>query len=366
MKVLFVASSLGSGGAERVLSIQANYFTEELGYDVTIATYNIAVDDFYKLNSQVKRVNFGVKNGNNLFTKVIKRINRVWRIRRMVQDINPDIVISLIVSTNIEVIFATLFTKTPVLAVEHSNYWAVKPVLHRALRIFAYKFSSKVVLLTTKDKLKYNEYLRNCEVISNPILLEDCISSEGLEKREKTILCVGRLNKIKQFDHIIFVFSKIIKNYPEWRLVVAGSGEELDGLRKYADQLGITESVDFLGNVVDISQLYIKSGVFVLCSSHEGFPMALGEAMFCGMPVVSYDCLTGPSEMIENQVTGILIEHNNKKDLERGIFSLIKDEEKRSFLGNNAKKRIEDFSVQKIGKKWKYLIESIVEKSGFK
>lgn len=359
MKVLFITCSVGSGGAERVLSILANYFSEVFEYDVTIATYDTQVEDFYKLNEKIKRVNFGVINGTNIVSKVLKRINRLKKIRGIVNNISPDIVISLIVNTNIEVALATLGCKPPLLVVEHSNYWAVKSIITRALRIMAYRTSNTAVVLTNKDKIKYNEYLQNCEVISNPILLED--NNTGLEKREKTLLCVGRLAKVKQFDHTIFVFSHIVKKHPDWKLVIVGNGPELNELIKYADKLGVKDKVSFTGNVVDMSSLYKKSGIFVLCSSYEGFPMALGEAMLLGMPVTSYNCITGPAEMIEDQVSGLLIEHNNKKDMENSILSLIENKDKRLLLGNSAKVRMDEFSIDKIGIKWKELIEKTVK-----
>lgn len=361
MKILFISSSLGSGGAERVLSVLANYFVEKLGYEVTIATYNVAVEDFYTLNEKIKRIHFGVKNGNNIFTKTAKRIRRSWKIRRIVANTKPDIIIPLLVHTNIEVILATLGNKTPVLVVEHSNYWAETSIIYKTVRIIAYKLANKVILLTKVDKQKYDEYLSHSEVISNPIFLES--KEEYVGERERTLLAVGRLHDVKQFDHIIFVFSQIVKKHPEWKLIIAGSGSELDSLTEYANHLGIEENVTFTGNVIDISKLYKKHGVFVLCSSYEGFPMALGEAMFFGMPVVSYDCLTGPSEMIEDQVSGLLVEHNNKIELESAILSLINSKEKRVSLGNSAQKRMEDFSLSKIGKKWKVLIENTVNES---
>lgn len=359
MKILFFNSSLRSGGAERVLSTLANSFSEKKDYKVIVATYNNNEKDFYKLNENVKRIKFGTSIGKNIFSKIIKRVQKLYRIRKIIKEEKPDFVLPLIVYTNIEVIIACLGLKTKILVAEHSNYWAIKSKLLRILRIVTYRLASKTIVLTKKDKEIYDKYLNNVEVIGNPILLNNKISNENFI-RNKTLLCVGTLYHIKQFNHAIEAFSMIHEKYPNWKLLIAGSGIELENLRNLAKKLNLENKIEFLGNVSNIENLYSTSSIFVLCSKHEGLPMVIGEAMLSRIPVVSYDCPTGPREFIENEISGLLVEHNNKKELASKIEDLILNPEKRDFFVKNAKEKIKEFSIENIIKKWEKQFNEII------
>lgn len=354
MKILFFNSSLRSGGAERVLSTLANNFAEWENYEVIVATYNDSEKDFYKLHKNIKRIKFGTKIGTNIFSKIFKRIQKLYRIRKIVKKENPDYILPLLVYTNIEVILACLGLKTKILLAEHSNYWAVKSKLSRIIRIITYRFAKKTIVLTKKDKEIYDLYLNNVEVIGNPISL-NTNKIIHQEFREKTLLCVGTLYEIKQFNHAIEAFSMISTKYPEWKLLIAGSGRELNNLQNLVKKLDIENKVEFLGNVKNIEKLYNSSSIFILCSKHEGLPMVIGEAMFSGMAVVSYDCQTGPSEFIDDNISGLLVEANNKIDLSLKIEELITNPKKREFFSKNALVKINEFSVENITNKWRKL-----------
>lgn len=359
MKILFFNSSLRSGGAERVLSTLANSFSEKKDYKVIVATYNNNEKDFYKLNKNIKRIKFGTTLGKNIFSKIVKRVQKLYNIRQIVKEEKPHFVLPLIVYTNIEVIIACLGLKTKILVAEHSNYWAVKSKLFRILRIITYKLASKTIVLTKKDKEIYDKYLNNVEVIGNPIFLNNKISSEN-SIRNETLLCVGTLYHVKQFNHAIEAFSIIHKRYPNWKLLIAGSGTELENLKNLAKKLDLENKIEFLGNVSNIEDLYLTSSIFVLCSKYEGLPMVIGEAMLSGIPVVSYNCPTGPSEFIENDISGLLVEPNNKKELASKIEDLILNPEKKDFFAKNAKEKIKEFSVENIIRKWEKQFNEII------
>jgi GalNAc-alpha-(1->4)-GalNAc-alpha-(1->3)-diNAcBac-PP-undecaprenol alpha-1,4-N-acetyl-D-galactosaminyltransferase len=356
MKILFFNSSLRSGGAERVLSTLANSFSEKEDYKVIVATYLNEEKDFYKLNKNIKRIKFGTSIGKNIFSKIIKRVQKLYNIRQIVKEEKPDFILPLIVYTNIEVVIACLGLKTKILVAEHSNYWAVKSKLIRVLRIMTYRLASKTIVLTKKDKEIYDKYLNNVEVIGNPILLNYTENSS----RNETLLCVGTLYHIKQFNHAIEAFSMIHEKYPKWKLLIAGSGIELENLKNLAKKLNLENKIEFLGNISNIENLYSTSSIFVLCSKHEGLPMVIGEAMISNLPVVSYDCHTGPSEFIENEISGLLVEPNNKEELSSKIEYLILNPDKREYFAKNAKEKIKEFSIENIIKKWKKQFNEII------
>ncbi|WKK66831.1 glycosyltransferase family 4 protein [Lutimonas zeaxanthinifaciens] len=359
MKVLFLISKLNLGGAERVLSTLSNYLCQNGELRILIATYNNIEKDLYPIDSRIKRINYGgdIVEGN--FSKLIYRMNRMKDLRNLVKVENPDIVIPLIWKMNLETILALIGMKINIVVCEHNNYYQIKSKLIRTWRLFLYQFANKVILLTHRDADIYEQYLNNVSVIPNPIFLN---IPPKKYNREKRILCAGRLSKVKQFDHTIFVFSEILKTHPTWRLSIAGDGPELNKLKEYARLLKVESKVDFLGNVVDMSKIYKSHSIYVLSSEYEGFPMVLGEAMLCEMSVISYDCPTGPSEMIEDGVSGILVEHNNKLELINSVLKIIEDDELREKMGYNAKIKMEEFSISKIGSKWEDLINEFDKK----
>lgn len=353
MKILFLISKLNLGGAERVLSTLANYLSENKEYKVIIATYNNEVDDFYSIDSNVIRLRYGSEIKENKFQKFLYRINRLKELRKLVKDQNPDVVIPLIWKMNLETIIGLAGTGKKIIACEHNNYYQIKSKLIRIWRLFVYRYAEEVVLLTQADASIYREYLKNIKVIPNPIFLD--LKDESVI-REKRILCAGRLSKVKQFDHAIYTFKEVLKQHPEWRLSIAGDGPELEYLIRYAMELGVRDKVDFLGNVKNMSKLYQSHSIYVLSSEYEGFPMVLGEAMLCGMSVISYNCPTGPEEMIDDYVSGILVQHNNKSQLKEKIVEVVENKKLRDSLGKNAKIGMNEFSVSKVGNKWVKLI----------
>jgi len=355
MKVLFVISSLGAGGAERVLSTLTNHLAATPGMEVTIATYDPGTEDFYELHPEIKRVTIDFRVRRNLLGKLYQRISRLIALRKLVRESQADVVVSFIVYANLETILATrLMGSTKVVVSEHSNYWRVTSRWLRRARLLLYPLAHRVVLLTHRDKEIYDRHMPNCTVIPNPIALE---ASALPGEREKTVLCIGRLHEVKQFEHAIKAFEKVHRAHPDWNLHIAGTGERLASLQTLADQLNLSGAVIFRGAVKDVAALYEKSGIFVLCSQQEGFPMALGEAMLCGMPVISYDCPTGPGEMITDASCGLLVEHNNIDALSDGIMDFIEHPEKRSACGMNAAKQMERYSIENISQKWMELFE---------
>lgn len=357
MKLLFFNSSLGSGGAERVLSTLSNSFAQK-GYDVTIATYNNSKEDFYEIEKNIKRIKFGTKLGNNIIIKTLKRFQKLYQIRKIIKEEKPDIILPLIIYTNIEVLIASIGLNTKILVAEHSNYFAVKSKFERIVRLLSYKLATKVVLLTQKDKLIYDKYLENNIVINNPILLEK--SDDKELTRSKTILCVGRMAKVKQFNHAIKAMSILHKKYPDWKLQIAGLGPELENFKNYAKELKVDKNVKFLGNIKNIDTYYRSCSIFVLCSQYEGLPMVIGEAMLSGLPVVAYDCPTGPSEFIDDNINGLIVRHNDIDDLILKIETIINNSKKAEELAINARKKIKEFSKEKIVKKWEDLFEEVL------
>src|SRR5690606_19824055 len=167
--------------------------------------------------------------------------------------------------------------------------------------------------------------------------------------KEKLILNVGRLVTEKGQKYLIEAFSKINEK-ADWRVVILGDGPLRNQLEEQVKILGLDKQVQFLGAVNNVDEWLAKASIFVIPSISEGFPNALAEAMSAGLPCVSFDCKTGPRDLIENYKNGILVEEKNVEELANSLQKLIDDPILRLRLGTQAIVIKEHLSSDKIAK----------------
>ncbi|WP_373033576.1 glycosyltransferase family 4 protein [Sulfurovum sp.] len=361
MKIVFVSGSLRGGGAERVLSLLANEFSMR-HHNVTVITKAPECD--YILNEKVKWKPIFRKDEikTSAIDKISRRFKYLPRLFASIKSEKPDLIISFLVGMNGKIILISRLLNIPVIVSEHTNHRADMNLLSWIERRWVYKLADAVTVLTKYD---YNNYyahfLKNVYVMPNPVSFTPV---DALSQREKIILVSGNLNRwsIKGFDNLLKLFSNVVTAYPDWKLKIAGSGEEgKKYLMQLANELNIQDNVEFLGFCPNIDEVMQQSSIFVLSSRYEGFGMVLVEAMSQGCPCISFDCTAGPNEIIRNGVDGILVEDQNMQQMECEIIRLIEDDKLCKELALNAIKNIQRFSVQKIADKWIELINKVVE-----
>ncbi|NMC40766.1 MAG: glycosyltransferase family 4 protein [Bacteroidales bacterium] len=173
-------------------------------------------------------------------------------------------------------------------------------------------------------------------------------------KKENWILTVGRLIKTKHHDRLIRIFSRL--NAPGWKFIIIGGDalkqNNLPLLYKLVKEFVLTGSVIFTGNLSDIDEYYYKSKIFAFTSSSEGFPNVVGEALSAGLPVVSYDCVAGPSEMITDGENGFLVPVFDDDLFRKRLQQLIDDEGLRQKMSAKAPASVERYAIEKIGKQY--------------
>jgi GalNAc-alpha-(1->4)-GalNAc-alpha-(1->3)-diNAcBac-PP-undecaprenol alpha-1,4-N-acetyl-D-galactosaminyltransferase len=192
------------------------------------------------------------------------------------------------------------------------------------------------------------------KIIPNPIDEIILSTRKDYSERENVILTVGRLDANKNQRLLIEAFANL--NVGNWKLVIAGDGVLREEYRKLTASLGIADQVDFVGNVNNISDYYNQAKIFVFTSQSEGFPNALLEAMAFGLPCISTDCPSGPSEIIKNNENGFLIDVNNKSQLEKKLTDLMNNPKLCIEFSTKALKSTERFEIQEIYKQWETLI----------
>jgi len=355
MKILFVTHGLGPGGAERVLSQIANYFSE-MNYEVSIIIFNEFEKEksFYPLNSAIKIIKINnYKKNIVLYSKIRSLINIVFSLKEVFQKEEPDIIISFITLTNIFSTIAATMARKKIILSEHTNYKRNSKDILGFFRYIIYPFANAVVVLTNHDRAEYS-FVKNVYTIHNPLLLENKYLNI---KREKIILGVGRLIHLKGFDLLIKAFYKL--KTKDWKLVIVGEGPERNKLESLINNLGLNEYVSLAGLTTDVEKYYKKASIFVLSSRTEGFPGALCEAMGYGCASIAFNCHTGPSDIINNKVNGVLVEPENEEQLSCEIQNLIDNREYRKILSSNSKKILDQLDITKITKKWLTIIKDV-------
>jgi len=227
---------------------------------------------------------------------------------------------------------------------------------------FTHSDSYKMVTITnkTKELIEHKHQLSNVQTIYNPINIEDIHSkfNESIDLNFEYIIGVGQMEtEVKQFDKLIIAYSNSQLPHFNIHLVLLGEGIKMKEYVQLAKQYNISEKVHFLGFQKN-PYPYLKSAkFFVLSSMNEGMPNVILEALACGIPVVSFDCLSGPSEMIINEFNGLLVENQNVDKLTEAMNLYVENTDLYTICKENALPSCQHFSIDSIGQQWLDLIK---------
>jgi GalNAc-alpha-(1->4)-GalNAc-alpha-(1->3)-diNAcBac-PP-undecaprenol alpha-1,4-N-acetyl-D-galactosaminyltransferase len=365
MKIMCVISSLSSGGAERVLVAMAEAFTRK-GHTVAITTLYGSELDFYALPPGVERTALGVgKDSKTMWQAIRHNVQRIQAIRRAVVSASPDVVISLIDRTNVLVLFALMFTRIPVIVSERVDPRRIScGRLWHVLRWLLYPAASALVSISRGVDESFTWLPRSKRwVIYNPLLPIDQASrlpvSGAPSSSKRRIAAMGRLTRQKGFDLLLRAFASLAPSYPEWDLLILGEGEERENLLELASSLGLSARVAFPGLLKNPFPELQRADLFVMSSRAEGFGNALTEAMACGLPVISFDCPSGPGEIIRDGIDGILVPAEDVPALARAMGALMSNPDRRRQLAEEAVHVGERFSMDRHMEQWEELFQRL-------
>lgn len=350
-RICLIIHSLSPGGMERVMSQLAAYLAQKDEVEVHLVLYGIKREVFYPLpkSIQIHRPKFIFSNRR----RVWHTIKTLFFLRRTIQRIKPYTVLSFGEIWNNLVLLALYKLHVPVYVSDRSQPGKDLGILHNILKNLLYPTAAGLISQTNKAReiAKQNKRNTNIIVIGNPI--RDVIPGPD-EKKENIILTVGRLIRTKHPDELIRLFVRL--DQTGWRLVIVGGDAQrqnlMAGLQELVQHLDAENIIEFVGTQSDVDSYYQKSKIFAFTSSSEGFPNVIGEAMSAGLPVVSFDCVAGPSEMIEDEVNGFLVDVFDYDSFERRLKQLMDNVELRNSMGGKALKSIQQFSVEEISEQF--------------
>lgn len=357
MKIDLIIGSLQSGGAERVVSLLANQFVKT-NQQVRVVTFrNI---EKYEVDQNVTRVRLH-KNLLFLNYTLVRAFLHLLKFYRIKSN-RPDIINSHIDTMSLATIPVALIYNIPIVVSEHFNHLGTKnSLLTKLIRNVLYKKASAITILTKFDYEYFRKKNNNVAIIPNPSSFNP-IKKQNPD-REKSILAVGKLDRYvhKGFDNLLDIAKKIQNKHPEWQFKIIGEGEHGRAFLENKIQTnGLENNVKLLGFRSDIDSLLQSSSIFILSSRHEGLPMVLIEAASQGIACISYDCISGPSDIIEHGQTGILVEDQNQDSMVQELSRLIKNSELRILLGSNAIVSSRKFLIDKIGLQWENLFKKVL------
>ncbi|WP_136465438.1 glycosyltransferase family 4 protein [Flagellimonas onchidii] len=355
MKIDFIIGSMIGGGAERVVSLLANYFAQN-GHRVRVITFY--GDDAYDFHPDIKRIRFHKKAIINYasFRGFFSLLSFYFRKKN-----RPDYVSTHIGMVGYATIIPTKLYGIKSVVSEHFNHLHQPSTLPiKFLWHVLFRLPNAITVLTKFDLPFFKKINQNTVIMENPCSF--VINSNAPKTRERTIVAAGNLDRYvhKGFDNLLDIVHEVFKTHPDWNLKIVGGGEiGMPPLVEKAKKLGLENKVEFSGFRKDVKEIMAKSDIYILTSRYEGLPMVLIEAMSQGMACIAYDCVSGPSEIIDDGKNGILVSDQNKEEMIQKLGELIDNEKLRESLRANTVKSLDKFSLENVGKKWENLLSNL-------
>ncbi len=368
MKFLLFIYSMHSGGAERVTANLAGYWAEK-GWQVTVVTLASSALDFYRLHPAVRRVALDVAgDSGSPLAALHNNLRRMLALRRVLRELRPDVALAMMTTANVLLALAAKgSTELVTIGSEHTHppqspLGAARELARRRL----YRHLTGVAALTEESASWLRSYTRsrNVVVIQNAAPWPMPSQAPHLPVPPRTrgqhnLLAVGRLSEEKGLHHLISIFQRLAADFPDWRLVILGEGRERGALEAQIGSAGLAHRISLPGRAGNVGDWYKAADLYVMSSRFEGFPNTLAEAMAHGLPAVSFDCDTGPRDIIRHEIDGLLAPANDGAALEAALRRLMANESLRSQFATRAIEARERFSLEKIAGLWEKLFQQL-------
>jgi len=359
IKLLYISTNLNSsGGVSRVLSVKLNYLLEEFGYDIYIINTNgKSGKSFYNFN---KRIHISFLKPSKL--RIIHFFTYRKKLNLLIKDIKPDIVINCDNGLKGSIFPYLVNIMAPVIYERHcsKNIFVVdfferfKLILSNIIlstNINIYKY---FIVLNSEERLDWN--YSNVKVISNPIWFNQ--PKTVRLKKNNVIIAVGRFSPEKGYENLLKIWKLVADKYPDWILKIYGEGN-YDGLNKFANNLNILDNIQLCNPEKNIENIYENAQMLLNTSKSEAFGLSIIEGMAFGLPVISFDNISGAKSSIVNGENGYAIKKDDLKAYAEKVIYLIENEDDRDRISKNAKQFVKKYNLEAIMYQWHLLYQSM-------
>lgn len=285
-------------------------------------------------------------------------------LRRYVKEEEIDVILTVGGNVNFFMWYAARGRNVRQVFCEHL---AAKDVADRLFRYLAVKTADRIVVLTERSRRGFLDAFRlsgeKVEVIHNwidPALLK---TEATYDPNSKKIISVGRFCPQKGYDLLVEIAAEFFKKHPDWRWDIYGDGPDFDVVKALVEEKSLGDKLFLMGSTSRLYELYGEYAFYAMTSRMEGLPMVLLEAKAQRLPLVSFDCPTGPSEIIRDGVDGFLAGEENVPELTEKICRLAEDTALREKFSQAAHGNLREFSYEDIVGQWKDLIEKLCQEA---
>jgi glycosyltransferase involved in cell wall biosynthesis len=358
MRLTLVISQMNMGGAEKRLSILANAWASR-GDMVTLLALEPNHPSFFELHPAISFRCLGVVSQSSTGSKKLTEwLRRPFSLRRALANSRPDVILSFINRVNTTTILSSIGLGVPVVVMEVTDPFVWKDtVAWRFLRACTYPLANAVVSQTANAALALRKMVGKRSIaIPNPVPAGE--PRAGVRSGFR-LVSYARFSFEKRLDRLIEAFNLIRLKHPNWSLVIAGDGPMLSELKAQIDRLGIRDQVILPGVLRNPGDLLKSADIFALTSEFEGFPNTLTEAMAYGVPAISFNCRSGPSEIIRDGIDGLLIPPGDVPALASAMDRLMRDNTLRIEMGKKAIEVSDRFSMSRVLSQWDDLFERV-------
>lgn len=339
------------GGGERVVSNMANYFSAKFSYNVEIISIGLPTNHpLFPFDEKVKIAYLNVdQNISNPVSNIIAKFKALKRLRVYLK-INQKKSIILGIGTYPNVLLSQI-GKTDHLKIgcEHNSFNSVN-IFWVFLRKILYKRLDATVSLTEKDFKNLKKISKKCFVIPNARTFSPILNSPSHNNRQ--LLAIGRLSYQKGYDYMLDLFEGLSKDFPDWNLRIIGDGPLKNWLISEIAKRNFQNRIRLDSTSKNVVDEYLNSSIYLMTSRYEGLPMVLLEAQAFGLPIISFDCNTGPGDIVIDGVNGFLVNPFDVDSMLVQTKNLIEDEALRNRFSKNALLSSNRFSEENIYSKW--------------
>ena len=348
-----------SGGGERVAVSLANELTKK--YEVHLIGITTKESDlFFKINSQVKYSNF--------FDHRVRLSKNILKISKLLKkyfiDNEIEVAFGIGISANVFLSLAGIGTQTKVVLCDHTNSITDNSELSQKVqRYVGTKLADKIITLTQEDR---ENYIKKHGVSDERICYiynwkEAALSDVSYNNKSTKIVTVGRFDSQKGYDYLVQVAKKVLSEKSDWTWEIYGSGnqDEVDKIKELIKENNLQDKLLIKGLEKNQDLIYGDKGIYVMTSRYEGLPLVLLEAQQYSLPIVSFRCPTGPSEIVDDSVNGFLVDCYDIDKMSVKLLELMEDERLRHSFSAHAKDNMDKFDKNRILNQWIELIETI-------